>query len=38
MLHCQGTKEEKMRVFYDVLQDALQHQISANDKDFTEAL
>ena len=36
LLYCQGTNEEKTKVFYDVLQDGLQEYISANDKDLKD--
>ena len=34
ILYCQGSNEDKARVFYDILQDGLQDTISANDKDI----
>jgi hypothetical protein len=37
ILLCPGTNQLKARVFYDVLQDALQETISAGDKDFPES-
>jgi hypothetical protein len=37
VLLCQGSLAEKTRVFYDVLQDSLQENISACDKDFDDS-
>ena len=36
LLYCQGSNEEKSKVFYDVLQDGLQDVISASDKDLKD--
>jgi len=36
ILFCQGSTDEKSRVFYDILQDGLQENISANDKDLKD--
>eukprot|EP00347_Sterkiella_histriomuscorum_P018693 403344536 len=36
LLYCQGTPEEKSSCLYDILQDGLQEQISANDKDLKD--
>ena len=38
LLYCKGSHEVKCLAFYDILQDALQEQISATDKDITFAL
>lgn len=36
LLYCQGTNDDKAKVFYDVLQDGLQDTISAKDKDIQD--
>ena len=36
LLYCKGSFEEKSKTFYDVLQDGMQEQISAKDKDLED--
>ena len=36
LIYCQGSNDDKSKVFYDVLQDGLQETISANDKDLKD--